>query len=232
MKEITITYQEKEYTITEPSIEIWTKLAAYKDILDESQFLIQIIKESTGLSDADIRKADWFDIMSVGSALAEYLSEQSNKFENEFVFKGKKYRFIDLPNLSFGEFIDIDTVLSKPEHERKTSLPLMMALFYREVGENNKIVEYDSARVQERAELFKQLPIRYVHGALGFFLRLEKILQKPSLKYLVKTKWLKMKRRVKKQTQKVFRSIGGGLESLQKSLIKMLPRWVKSRNTH
>jgi hypothetical protein len=232
MKEITITYQDREYTVSEPSIEIWTKLAAYKDILDESSFLIQIIKESTGLSESDIRKADWFDIMSVGAALAEYLTEQNDKFENEFEFKGKKYRFIDLPNLSFGEFIDIDTVLSKPEHERKSSLPLIMALLYREVDEKGKLVEYDSSRVQERGELFKQLPVRYVHGALGFFLHLEKMLQKPSLKFLVRMKWLRVTNRVKKVMRRVFRSIGGGLESLLQWPIKTLQRLVKSRNTH
>lgn len=231
MKEITITYQNKEYTVLEPSIEIWTKLSAFKDILDESQFLIKIISESTGLSESDIRKADWFDIMSVGAALAEYLTEQSDKFENEFVFKGKKYRFIDLPNLTFGEFIDIDTMLSKTELERKASLHLLMALLYREVDEKGKLVEYDSSKVSERAEMFKGLPIRFVHGALGFFLHLEKMLREPSLRFLVRMKWLRIVNRVKKVMKKVSASIGVGLESLRQSLIKILPSSLRSRNT-
>ena len=185
MKEITITYQDKDYVVSEPSIEIWTKLAALKDIMDQSSFLIKIIQESTGLSEEDIRKADWFDIMSVGAALAEYLTELDGSYVNEFEFKGTKYRFIDLPNLTFGEFIDIDTILSRPEVERKSQLNLLMAMLYREVGPDNKIVEYDSSMVQPRADLFKSLPVRYVQGAMSFFFHLEKQLREPSLRFLV-----------------------------------------------
>jgi hypothetical protein len=232
MKEITITYQDQDYVVSEPSIETWGKLAAFKDIMDESSFLIKIIQESTGLSESDIRKADWFDIMSVGTALAEYLTEMDNKFENEFEFRGVKYRFIDLPNLTFGEFIDLDTILSRPEVERKSQLNLLMAMLYREVGPNNKIVDYDSALVQPRADLFKSLPVRYVHGAMSFFFHLEKQLQEPSLRFLVSMWRVRIMNKIKRLMKKVSVSIGGGLVSLRQSLIKTLPKWVRSRNTH
>lgn len=226
-----INYQGKDYEVKEPTIEMWNRLTVLKDLLDEGEFVIKLISESTGLNKEDIMKSDWFDILQVGGSLTDYLINQTNDFHQEFEFKNKKYRFIDLPNLSFGEFIDIDTFLTKPENERKNQLNVLMAFFYREIDENNKLIQYDSNKVPERAELFKQLPIKYVHGAIGFFLHLEKTLLEPSPKYLRILKWVKLKIKVGKMKQKVFQIIGGGLECLWSYRTKILPKLKRSQNT-
>lgn len=224
MVEHKITYNEKEYVIPEPSIALWVKLDLYKDILSEEKFILKIIEESTGLKEEEIRKADWFDIVQVANGLTEMLLEIKDKFHPEFEFKGQKYRFIDLPNLTFGEFIDIDSFLQKNEAERKSQLNFLMALFYRDVDENGKISVYDGKKTQERAELFKELPVKYVNGAMSFFLRLEQTLQKPSVKFLLQLKWWRMKKSFKKQKKKVFRSIGAGLASLRPWQTKTSPK--------
>jgi len=216
----TITYEDKEYVVNEPSIQIWTKLDFYKDILDDNDFVIKIISESTGLTEDQIMQADWFDILQVASGLSELLLNINDDFHSDFEFDGIKYKFIDLPNLTFGEFIDIDSFLQKNEAERKNQLNFLMALFYREVGEDGKMVKNDGELLQARAEKFKNLPVRYVHGALGFFLRLEKILQKPSLRFLVRLKWLQMKKKWNKAKTKVLQSIGGGLAFWRPSQMK------------
>jgi len=210
-----ITYEGKDYEVQEPTIEMWTRLGVLKDILDEGEFLIKVISEATGLKDKEIKQADWYDIMSVGTNLTDYLINQTNDFHNEFVFNNVKYRFIDLPNLTFGEFIDIDSFITKPEIERKGQLNMLMALFYREVGEDGKIVKYDGGLVSERAETFKKLPIKYVHGAMGFFLRLEKTLQEPSPRYLARVRWEQMKMKASRMKATVLRNIGVGLGYLQ-----------------
>lgn len=232
MKNISIEYQGKDYEVKVPTIEMWGRLIAWKELLEEKDFLVKLISESTGLPENDVRKADWFDILNIGSFLTEHLITQSTDFHNEFVFKGVKYRFLDLPNLSFGEFIDIDTLLSKDEHERKSALHTLMAVFYREVGEDNKLVAYDSGKVGERAEIFKQLPVMYVHGSMSFFLRLEQILQRPSLSFLVMSKSLKMMKSIKKVRKRISKSIGDGLVSLRLWLMKTFHFSGKSRNTH
>ena len=215
MKKHIITYEGKDYEVKEPTIGMWTRLGVLKDILEEGEFMIKVISETTGLKDVEIKQADWFDIVAVGSNLTDYLINQSNEFHNEFTFQDVKYRFIDLPNLTFGEFIDIDNFLSKPEIERKSQLHTMMALFYREVDEKGKIVKYDGGLVAERAERFKQLPIRYVHGAISFFLHIEKTLREPSVKFLVKVKWIQMKNKLKRMTTRALRNIGDGLAYLR-----------------
>jgi hypothetical protein len=216
----TITYQDKEYVVNEPSIQIWTKLDFYKDILDDNDFVIKIISESTGLTEEQIMQADWFDILQVASGLSELLLNINDDFHPDFEFDGVKYKFIDLPNLTFGEFIDIDSFLQKNEAERKNQLNFLMALFYREVGEDGKVVKNDGELLQARAEKFKNLPVKYVHGALGFFLRLEKILQKPSLRFLVRLKWIQMKKKWNKAKTKALQSIGGGLAFWRPSQMK------------
>lgn len=231
MKQITITYNDRQIQVKEPTIDMWTRLSAWKDILEEQDFVLKLISESTGLKESEIKKADWYDIMMVGSTLTEYLVSQTDNFENEFVFNGTKYRFVDLPNLTFGEFIDIDTILSKEEHERKMNLHVLMAMLYREVGTDNKIVEYDGSKVQERAELFRKLPVKYLHGSMSFFLRLEKILQKPSLRYLVKWKIQKMSKKIGKLKNRVLRNIGDGLVFLRHLPLKIFRKLVKSQNT-
>ena len=231
MKNISIEYQGKDYEVKVPTIEMWGRLVAWKDILEEKDFLVKLISESTGLPEDDVRQADWFDILNIGSYLTEHLITQTTDFHNEFDFKGKKYRFLDLPNLSFGEFIDIDTILSKDEHERKSSLHTLMAVFYREIGEDGKLVPYDSGKVAGRAELFKQLPMMYVNGSMSFFLRLEQILRRPSLSFLVRSKLLKMKKSIKKVMKKTFKSIGGGLAFLPHWLMRTFHFSGKSRNT-
>ena len=216
----TITYQDKEYVVNEPSIQIWTKLDFYKDILDDNDFVIKIISESTGLTEDQIMQADWFDILQVASGLSELLLNINDDFHPDFEFDGVKYKFIDLPNLTFGEFIDIDSFLQKNEAERKNQLNFLMALFYREVGEDGKLVKNDGELLQARAEKFKNLPVKYVHGALGFFLRLEKILQKPSLRFLVRLKWIQMKKKWNKAKTKALQSIGDGLAFWRPSRMK------------
>lgn len=215
MVEHTITYNDKVYTIPEPSIGLWVKLDLFKDILSEDKFVLKIIEESTGLKENDIMKADWFDIVQVANGLTEMLLEIKDKFHPEFEFKGQKYRFIDLPNLTFGEFIDIDAFLQKNEAERKSQLNFLMALLYREVGVDNKLVDYDGKGTQQRAEVFKELPVKYVNGAMSFFLRLEQTLQKPSLKFLFQLMMWRVKRNLRRQKKKVFQSIGDGLASLR-----------------
>jgi hypothetical protein len=214
MEKHIITYEGKDYEVKEPTIEMWTRLGVLKDIMDEGDFLIKVIGESTGLKDAEIKQADWFDIMSVGQNLTDYLINQSNEFHKDFTFKNVKYKFIDLPNLTFGEFVDIDNFLSKQEIEKKSQLHVMMALFYREVDDKGKIVKYDGGLVAERAELFKQLPIKYVHGSIGFFLHLEKTLREPSARFLLRVKWIQTTNKIKRMTTRVLRNIGDGLGSL------------------
>jgi hypothetical protein len=227
MDKHTIIYNGTKYEILEPTIEMWSKLMLLQDWTDETEFALVLISEMTGLSKEEISKADWHSVITASQNLSNHLLSESKKFNNEFEFDGVKYGFIDLANLSFGEFIDIDTFLGKNDHDRKREMNLLMAMLYRELDGNGKLTDYDSNKIQERAEKFKRLPVKYVNGASTFFLRLEKILQgsfplslSTRLKMRVKTILILVK-------LVVSASIGLGLARLYNWRMKISQRWNK-----
>jgi len=219
MEKHKISYGGKDYEVIEPTIELWGRLASLQDWTDETEFAIILISHMTGLSKEDIQKSNWHDVLTVSQNISNHLLHESKLFHKDFEFEGQKYKFIDLPNLTFGDFIDIDTFLSKPEIERRREMNLLMALLYKEDG-----VVSDTML---RAERFKRLPVKYVNGASTFFLRLEKISQGSSQLSLLSK--LKMKMKMISIIVKVVVSvsIGGGLALLSTWREKILRRSKK-----
>lgn len=219
MEKHKISYGGKDYEVIEPTIELWGRLASLQDWTDETEFAIILISHMTGLSKEDIQKSNWHDVLTVSQNISNHLLHESKEFHKEFEFEGQKYKFIDLPNLTFGDFIDIDTFLSKPEMERRREMNLLMALLYKEDG-----VVSDTML---RAERFKRLPVKYVNGASTFFLRLEKISQGSSQLSLLSKLKMKMKMISIIVKLVVSVSIGGGLALLSTWREKILPRSKK-----
>lgn len=215
-----IRYAGNDYEIKEPTIELWAKMVGLRDWNDETEFAVMLISEITGLKREEIETADWHNVLLAAQNISNHLLNESKEFHNEFIHEGIKYKFIDLPNLTFGEFIDIDTFLQKEELERRRELNFLMALLYREIGEDGKISKYDGSKIPDRAEKFKRLPVKYVNGATSFFLRLEKILQGNSDLSL----WSRLKMRILTiwKLVKLIRSrnSGVGSEHLYKLLTK------------
>ena len=140
------------------------------------------------------------EVAKLSTEISTFLTESGDKFYQEFSFNNKNYRFLDLPNLTFGEFIDIDTYLSKESHEKKKEMPLMMAMLYREIDEKGNYKPYNSKELQGKAEEFKKLPVKYVRGATNFFFHLDRTLQGSfrvsswvKLKLMVKMTWTLVK---------------------------------------
>ena len=155
--------------------------------------------------------SDWKEILVASQNLSNYLLNQGKEFYNEFEFEGQKYKFVDLPNLSFGEFVDIDSYLIKPLVERRRELHFLAAMLYREVDEDGKIKKYNGNDLPGRAEKFKRLPIKYLNGASSFFLLIEKI-SRGNIQISLRTRF-KMRMKVIWTLAKliVLTSIGAGL---------------------
>ena len=214
-----------EYQVKEPTIEIWSKLQVLKDLYEPEEFSLALISIATGLTTEQIRGANWYGVYMTSNFLADYFLEQGKKFYNEFEYKDVTYRFIDLENLTFGEFIDLDEFLSRDLAQRNANLNLLMALLYREVVDG-VTQPYDASLVTKRAEHFKGLPVKYLNGAFNFFFHLENILRENTRSYLVK----RVVRRLIKGTTKVLRVFGGGIQRLYTYLMKIYSKskpWLK-----
>jgi hypothetical protein len=223
-------YKNKQYEIEEPTVEMWSKLILLQEWTDEREFCVKLLSFTTGLTEEEIENSDYAEVVKVSNEISVFLNENGDKFHNEFDFNGKRYRFLDLPNLTFGEFIDIDTYLSKEPHEKKKEMPLMMAMLYRELDENGNYKPYNSKELQKKAEEFKKLPVKYVKGATNFFFHLGKTLQGnfkasfwQNLKLMGKMIWILVK---------FIPLIGIGVGSLLlfRWRTKILQKWKKLLN--
>jgi len=207
-----ITYKRKEIPQQEPNIESWSKLVALQEWTDERDFSIILLSHVTGLTKEEVEDTEWQETMTASQSIADYLTIGSKDFINQFEFDGKKYKFIDLPNLKFGEFVDIDSFLNKTPSEKQKEMNLLMAMLYREVDENGELKRYDSKLILDTSERFKKLPIKYVHGATSFFLRIEKILR-GSIKLSFKNRW-KMRMKITWMFAKAIVLISFGVGSV------------------
>lgn len=220
-----IEYDGVEYEVKEPTIQSFMTLNLLKDLEDDKNFAITLVSIATGIGEEQIREADWFQVKKASEFLTTYFLELSMKFYKEFTFKDKEYTFIDLENLTFGEFVDIDNFLQREDVYRKSNSNELMALLYREKGKDGKPEKYDYSKVRERSELFRELPMKYYQGAMRFFLVLENILQ-GNIRYYSPTTRLLMK--IRKKLVKVLVSIGDGIPRLYSYLVKIYQKSTKS----
>lgn len=222
-----IEYDGKEYRVAEPTIELWIKLNTLKDLYDDNEFSLILISLATGLTIEQLREAEWEGVHKTSNYLANYFLKDGDRFHKDFEFKGKKYKFIDMENLTFGEFIDIDEFLSRDPSKKISELNLLMALLYREMDDTGKITRYNGTLVKERAELFRQLPVKYLNGSMVFFWSLENILHHATRSYFLRN-WL----RIKWRTIKASRNIGGGIRRWYTYLTITSLKYTKSHRDH
>lgn len=163
-----ITYKDKKIEVKEPTIKVWKLIYSTKDITDEYEMSLNLISASTGLTLEELKEVEYGDVLDTSQFLIEYYNTLNTKFSETFTFKDKKYRFLDLPTISFGNYVDIDTYLSKNELDKIQGLNKYMSMLY--VGEGDD--PNDLKLRKEREEIFNELPIKYYLGAHSFFLSL------------------------------------------------------------
>ena len=103
---------------------------------------------------------------------------QVDELYNTFEFDGIEYGLEnDWTKLSWGAWVDFQVLSSENTQQ---NIHTIMAILYRPViskGKKGKykISPYKSSEIDERAEVFKDIPIKYWLGASGFFLLLSTI---------------------------------------------------------
>jgi hypothetical protein len=99
----------------------------------------------------------------------------------------------NLPEMSFGEYVDLDTYCQKLYSDNKINgeyaLKMMCILYRPIVGKFGKfydIEKYDSAKVKRYIDSIKELTLDHVLNVLVFFSTLEQELLNSSLDYLAR----------------------------------------------
>lgn len=157
----------KTYELKEPTIRTWANVMRLKDILDEEQLYINMISEICSVPKEELLKEDASKILEVGDFVYKFINQDSKQLYQEIDFNEKKYKLVDVNNISFGQYVDLDSFLRKDETYRVANLNELAAYLYCEDG-----VEYSKSDIKKRIEQFKDLPIKYVESSLFFLLNL------------------------------------------------------------
>ena len=169
MNKTFVEHQGKKYPIKELTIDTWGNIMKYKNILDEMDLYIKTISEMTGLTPEEIKESEAEDILETGEQLYNFINRQSKEVYYTFNHRGVEYELCDFSMMSFGQFVDIDTFMSKDEAYRISNLNELASYLFTEKG-----TKYGGSDFRKKAELFKDLPFRIIEGAVFFFMDFRK----------------------------------------------------------
>jgi len=161
------------------TIENYVKIHKIKDLFEDQYFAAKLVNIITNAPVEDLLDGSYQEINYIASYIMSQLPQQDDiKFKDRFTLDGVKYGFFpNWKDLSFAEYIDMDTISSKKPEELLDLLHILTAIMYRpiieETSEHNfKIEDYEVNSMKERAELFrKKLNVTYILGAQFFFIK-------------------------------------------------------------
>ena len=177
-----------EYTVKEPTIRDYYKIQHLfaKQGVDAK---VEILSELSECPIKTLKLLDKYQFLTLWNELAEgpLNISDSTPFHKTFMMNENMYGFLDLDKVSLGEFVDMDILRNDPQSQQK--LHTMMAVLYRPaIWITDKwlsVDKYDSDSLEKRAELFMDLPLKYVYGSLNFFLQVSRYLYETTLDSLI-----------------------------------------------
>lgn len=172
---------EVEYKLPEYlTIEQYVKIYKMQDLFEDQYFAAKLISLLTDAPVNELLEHDYQEINFLASELLTLIPIAA-PFEDRFELDGVHYGFFpNWKDLTFAEFIDLDTLSSKKPEELLDQLHYLIAIMYRPIIKERSthdfdIEKYDVNTMKGRAELFKKkLNVRYVLSAQSFFTQLEK----------------------------------------------------------
>lgn len=171
---------DKEYNIPDfVSIENYAKIYKVKDLFSDDYFAAKLINIVTDAPVDDLLSVDYQQVSYIANYIMSLVPvPQSIPFKDRFELKGVHYGFF--PNwrdLTFAEFVDMDTISTKKPEELLDLMHILAAVMYRPIIEEKsehdfKIEKYSVESLNDRAELFKKhLDVKYVIAAQFFFIK-------------------------------------------------------------
>lgn len=184
-------------------------IIAEDDTLNKLEEKIRSISILTGCEVGKLTKAPMSHLNKVYDRLAVLTSDMPNKVLRKVIeIDGVEYGFIpDMRDLTFGEFVDIDTWMQ----DGYRNLVDILAVLYRPVvkrkGDRYRIEDYDTVSRADRSELFAEsMSIDSVYGAMVFFYTIgEKLIETTRLSLETRKKRMSsMGQKERRRTAKVL----------------------------
>jgi hypothetical protein len=168
-----------EYQLPEIiSIGNYAKIFKIKDLFSDDYFAAKLVSIMTGAKQEELLESDYQNVHYLANYILTLIPQEKPKFEDRFVLDGVNYGFFPKwEELTFAEFVDMDTISTKKPEELLDLLHILTAIMYRPIISEKsthdfQIEKYDVNTMKVRAELFKnKLDVRYVLGAQHFFIK-------------------------------------------------------------
>lgn len=206
---------------SEICLEQYQRFLKVHDNVGECEFLKQkAVEIFCNIKLQDVLLIKQYSVENIYNTIAAILASEQ-PLKRTFKIKDLEFGFIpDLEEMTYGEFVDLDTNISDWENIHKA-----MAVLFRPIekqdGERYRIVEYQGT--YEFGDLMKWMPLDVALGAIVFFYHLGNDLLK-AMPHFLEGELLKMNSAKKDSSKEVgdgitayIHSLKGTLEDLMKS---------------
>ena len=174
--------EDKQYQLPNSiSIDKYVKIYKAKELFTDEYFAAKIINIVCDTPLDDLLDSDYQEVNYLAAQILEMIPIDKPKFKDRFEIDGVHYGFFPTwKELSFAEFVDMDTISTKKPEELLSMLHILAAIMYRPIIEEKshhdfQIEKYDVEKMKVRSEIFKhKLDISYVLGAQFFFINYAK----------------------------------------------------------
>jgi len=166
-------------------------LGKYIDFKNAGENVFLQAQVITGLTKDELREKSMDDINPLINKFIDECKDYNDNKLQKFIQLGgekfgKKFGFHpNLDNMTFGEYLDLNHLL---DNDFTNNLPKIMSIIYRpvvaEFMHNYEIEKYDSAVHLKNADLFREVDMAFVNGAMVFFCLLREDLLSSSLRLL------------------------------------------------
>jgi len=180
----------------------YVKIYKVKGLFDDDYFATKLINILTGAPQKKLLEAERDKVDFVFTQIYSILPKNTPAFLDRFELDGIEYGFLpSWKKMSFGEFADLDTLMTKKPEEVLDYLHIITAILYRPIITKDKkkflIEKYTQETLDDRAELFKnRLNVEVALGAQFFFIQFAKNVSNytpTSLTSWMKISWVQLK---------------------------------------
>ena len=170
--------EDKQYEIPEVmTIGHYVKMYKLKDLFSDDYYAAKLVNLFTGAPVEDLLQTDFEKVNYLASEILKLIPTERPTFQDRFDLDGISYGFFPKwEDLSFAEYVDMDTISTKKEDEVLDMLHILCAIMYRPIISERshhdfEIEKYDVKNMQKRAELFKnKLDVGVILSAQFFFI--------------------------------------------------------------
>ena len=155
-------------TLNEITLGQYQKYIKYQNDNDDENFLaIKMIEVFCGLRNNTVRAMKAKSISDICKILVDMFNEKPDLVK-QFKMNGITYGFIpDLENMTFGEYIDLDTFIGDFENMHKA-----MSVLYRPITQSYKDKYLIEKYTGDKSEDMIHMPMDAVFGSILFFYHL------------------------------------------------------------